>query len=122
MKYIVYQVDPNELAAGTPIESLNKKNHKVIEHGIALPSDPGNFKNRGHLYQSDFAFKPPKRKEISTLEVDAQIYQRVIKTQMVKVTGGNPGQIYKVVNLQTGSFVMRQLYPIGEYKYLARVI
>ena len=122
MEYTTYQVDLNALAAGVPIESLTKKNHVVVEQVKTLPSDPGEFKNTKHLYQNDSTFKPPKRKEPSIIEVDVQTYQRIIKNQLVKAIGGNPGQVYKIVNKQSGRFVIRQLYPVGEYKYLARVV
>lgn len=124
MKCISYKVDPNQLKNGVPIDLLDRKNVKVIKPSESMASDPGDFKNTQHLYQyqSDSPFKTPVCKEPSLLQVDNVTYQRILKKQLVKVTGGNPGQIYKVINIHTGGFVMRQLYPIGGHKYLAKVV
>ena len=122
MKYIAYSVDPIALSTGIPVERLSRVNERVVEQGGKHPSDPGEFKNTKHLYQSNSTLSSLTCKEPSLLEVNDKTYQRILSEQLVQVTGGNPGQIYKVVNKRTGKFVMRRLYPIGEYKYFGRVV
>ncbi|MEH1789709.1 MAG: hypothetical protein V7L23_30165 [Nostoc sp.] len=124
MKCIVYQVDPNALATGIPVEMLDKKNLQVIETAVAKqPSHPGQFQNTKHLYQSDFPLEPTKSDlAIPVIEVSDLIYQRILKGKMVKFSNGEIGKIYRITNKENGNFVTRQIYQLGEYRYLKRVV
>jgi hypothetical protein len=122
MRCVIYQVDPNALAAGIPVEMLDKKNFQVIET-TKIPSHPGEFKNSNHLYQSDFPVEPTKR-DLSPPEIEVSdlIYQRILKGRRVKVTEGEIGKVYRIVNTATGNFVTRQIYQLGDCKYLKRAM
>lgn len=121
MKCVTYQVDPTALAAGIPVEMLDRKNLQVIET-TKLPSEPGEFKNTMHLYQTDFPVGPTK-KDLATpvIEVSDLIYQRILKGKMIKTLNGEIGKIYRITNKENGNFVTRQIHQLGDYKYLVRV-
>lgn len=116
-----YKVDAKSLRLGVPVEHLEKHDIKVVR-----PIETIEEMNRYSQGTERLACNPPNiikvppRKQYPEIKVKPEIYQQILVGKQVKFSsqkiGKLAGKTFRIINQETGSYVLRTLYVTADDK------
>lgn len=136
-KCIRYSVDPDMLNAGIPVEQLERKNvhefqsQETIDHlnryaqGTDRLCTPKVVTERLALSEVEGSrsiehYPRPIASKQLEIELTSSDYNKVLSGKLIKIGSDiakHQGKKFKVVNKDTGSYVMRVLIVVGDMGY-----
>ncbi|MEW5859544.1 MAG: hypothetical protein AB1861_19505 [Cyanobacteriota bacterium] len=121
---ITYTVEPDmlnlALNSGLPIEKLPYKKVDIVSKEEPPPPQ----ESRTLREEISIPLRYVAKSKYIKRRVTPQVYRGIVKGGLVALseeTRGNVGQIFQIINRETGSYILCKLQIINDYGYFAQV-